>query len=226
MPADRPGIFWPRKIRGIWEFPIPYVYSPPLKARQTALDYNFWYTYNGAQDRPKDARKIRRIVRQTYEYMYQRAFDGNRAPLVIANHFNDWNNNAFNPATWDFMRKVCGNPETICATYQDVIAWMELQDPEVIAGFQKLGPVAPRACRPGGNVGVRVPAGLQRRVPHHTASVRPRSAYPKSQVVARLDRADDDRDQCGRRILQLQSLREHLQTAGGCSPSAYRAENR
>ena len=132
--------FWPRKIRGIWEFPIPYVYSPPLKARQTALDYNFWYTYNGAQDRPKDARKIRRIVRQTYEYMYQRAFDGNRAPLVIANHFNDWNNNAFNPATWDFMRKVCGNPETICATYQDVIAWMELQDPGGDRRVSEAGP--------------------------------------------------------------------------------------
>lgn len=142
MPADRPGIYWPSKVRGIWEFPVPYVYSPPLKAQQTALDYNFWVTYNGAKNRPQDTGKIRRIVRETYDHMYQQAFDGNRAPLVIANHFNDWNNNAFNPATWDFMRSTCGKPETICATYQDVIAWMELQDPAVIASLQKLDPVA------------------------------------------------------------------------------------
>lgn len=142
MPADRPGIYWPSKVRGIWEFPVPYVYSPPLKAQQTALDYNFWVTYNGAKNRPQDKGKIRRIVRETYDHMYQQAFDGNRAPLVIANHFNDWNNNAFNPATWDFMRSTCGKPETICATYQDVIAWMELQDPAVIASLQKLDPVA------------------------------------------------------------------------------------
>lgn len=147
MAAAQPGIFWPTKERGIWEFPIPYVYSPALKHRQTALDYNFWYTYNGARDRPKDAPKIRRAVRSTYDYMYKRAYEGNRAPLVIANHFNEWNANAFNPATADFMRDACTKPETVCATYQDVIAWMELQDPQVIADLQKLPAVAIDAKR-------------------------------------------------------------------------------
>ncbi len=147
MPAQRTGIYWPYRQHGIWEFPVPYVYSPPLRRSQTALDYNFWATYNGAKDRPRDAPRIRRIVRQTYEYMYRRAFEGNRAPIVIANHFNDWSGNAFNPATWDFMRSTCGRPETICATYQDVIAWMELQDPALLAKWQKLAPVAVDADR-------------------------------------------------------------------------------
>lgn len=61
---------------------------------------------------------------------------------MIANHFNDWNGNAFNPATADFMTEVCGLPDTYCATYSDVTAWMELQDPEVLAGWQSLPPVA------------------------------------------------------------------------------------
>ncbi|UQE73997.1 polysaccharide deacetylase [Gordonia sp. PP30] len=147
MAARQPGIFWPEKTRGIWEFPIPYVYSPALKRRQTALDFNYWYTYNGARNRPKDAPRIRRIVRESYEYMYRRAFDGNRAPLVIANHFNQWSGNAFNPATADFMRETCGRPETICATYSDVIEWMELQDPQVLRGWQGLPPVAVDAHR-------------------------------------------------------------------------------
>lgn len=147
MDGREPGIYWPVPEKGIWEFTIPYVYSPALKARQTALDYNFWYSFNGAQNRPKDAPKIRRVVKATYDYMYQRAFDGNRAPLVIANHFNDWSGNAFNPATADFMREVCGKPETICATHQDVIAWMQAQDPEVLAELQALPAVAVDAKR-------------------------------------------------------------------------------
>ena len=147
MPADQPGITWPSKVNGIWEFPIPYVYSPPLKQRQTALDYNFWYSYNKAKNAPRQAPKIRRIVRDTYRYMYKRAYHGNRAPLVIANHFNTWSGNAFNPATWDFMREVCTNPDTICATYTDVIAWMEMQDPAVLKQLQQRPAVAVDAQR-------------------------------------------------------------------------------
>ena len=142
MPARRPGLFWPSPERGIWEFPIPYVYSPPLKTMQTALDYNFWVTANGGKNDPAAVPRIRRIVRSTYEYMYRRAFHGNRAPLVIANHINDWSGNAFNPATADFMRDACRRPETVCATYQDVIAWMELQDPAVLAELRARTPVA------------------------------------------------------------------------------------
>ena len=42
------------------------------------------------------------------------------------------------------MQEVCGQPETICTTYQDVIAWMKLQDPKMLAKLQKLMPVADR----------------------------------------------------------------------------------
>jgi hypothetical protein len=140
--ARNPGVYWPTKVGSVWEFPVPYTWSPPLNHRQTALDYNYWYTVNGAKDRPQDAPKLRKIVKQSYDYMYQRAYEGNRAPLVIANHFNDWSGNAFNPATADFMREVCDNPETICATYQDVIAWIEMQDTAALASWIALPPVA------------------------------------------------------------------------------------
>lgn len=147
MPASKPGVYWPTKINGIWEFPIPYVWSPPLKQRQTALDYNFWYSVNKATHRPTDKRRIARVVTETYRYMFTRAYHGNRAPLVIANHINDWNNNAFNPATAQFMRDTCTQPEVYCATYHDVIAWMELQDPHTLRHWTRQPPVAVNAHR-------------------------------------------------------------------------------
>ncbi|TWH10106.1 hypothetical protein L618_004500000100 [Rhodococcus rhodochrous J45] len=142
MPASEPGIAWPRLIDGIWEFPIPYVYSPPLGRHQTALDYNFWYTLNGATEQPHTAERAAEITRETYRHMFEETYNGNRAPLVIANHFNDWNGNAFNPATADFMAEICGLADTYCATYSDVVAWMELQDPQLLAEWQNLPAVA------------------------------------------------------------------------------------
>lgn len=143
--ARQPGIYWPTKVGSIWEFPVPYTWSPPLRHQQTALDYNYWYTFNKATHQPAHAPKLRSIVTESYNYMFDRAYHGNRAPLVIANHFNDWSGNAFNPATADFMAKACIVPETICATYQDVIAWIELQDPAVLARWTTMAPVAATA---------------------------------------------------------------------------------
>nr|WP_238558952.1 polysaccharide deacetylase [Rhodococcus rhodnii] len=145
MPAPEPGLVWPEKIDGIWEFGIPYVYSPAFGKRQTALDYNFWVTFNGGKDQPETAPRARQMVADTYRHMYREAFDGNRAPIVVANHFNDWNGNAFNPATADFMADVCGRAETVCATHADVAAWMDLQDPAVLDRWRAMPAAAAHA---------------------------------------------------------------------------------
>ncbi|MGC5025381.1 polysaccharide deacetylase [Tsukamurella sp. DT100] len=137
QPSRVRGLAWPQRTGGIWEFAIPYAYSPPLKRAQTALVYNFWFSVNGAKNVPSDANRLRRIVRETYRYMYDRAYAGNRAPLVIANHFNEWNGNAFNPATADFMADVCGRAATLCVTHTDLVAWLELQDPAVLAALAR-----------------------------------------------------------------------------------------
>jgi hypothetical protein len=136
------GIAWPRATKGIWEFPMPYVYSPGFKDMVMAMDYNFWVKFNGGKNQPETAPQLRQIVRQTYDYMYDQAYHGNRAPVLIANHFNAWNGDSFNQPALEFMKDVCGRPETYCATYTDVISWMEMQDPAVLAALQGQAPVA------------------------------------------------------------------------------------
>ena len=142
MPAPRDGIFWPERLdSGIWEFYMPQVYSAGLGGKVTAMDYNFWVKFNGAQ-KGDFAAELTPKVLDTYRYMYDQAYNGNRAPVLIANHFNDWAGNAFNPATAQFMTETCGKPDTYCATYQDVIAWMEMQDPAVLQDLQDQASVA------------------------------------------------------------------------------------
>lgn len=136
------GIVWPDQRQGIWEFPMPYIYSPGFDSMVMAMDYNFWFKFNQGAEQPETAPELRQIVRQTYDYMYDQAYNGNRAPVLIANHFNVWNGDSFNPPALDFMQETCGKKDTYCTTYQDVIAWMELQDPAVLKQLQEQPAVA------------------------------------------------------------------------------------
>ncbi len=145
IPAPKNGIYWPEKVDGIWEFYMPQVYSPGFEGMTTAMDYNFWFKFNQGKEEPDTAPELRDIVKKTYDYMYDQAYNGNRAPVLIANHFNKWNGDSFNPPAMDFMKEKCGQPDTYCATYQDVIAWMDMQDPAVLAQLQAQAPVADTA---------------------------------------------------------------------------------
>jgi hypothetical protein len=136
------GIVWPTKQQGIWEFQMPYVYSPGFGDMVLAMDYNFWVKFNGGAEQPETAPELRSKVRQTYDYMFDQAYNGNRAPIIIANHFNIWNGDSFNPPALAFMKDRCGQKNVYCTTYQDVIAWMKIQDPAVLASLQAKAAVA------------------------------------------------------------------------------------
>ena len=142
MNAPASGVYWPQKVDGIWEFYMPYVYSPGFGGMVVNMDYNMWVKYNGGADEPETAPDLREKVYQTYKFIYDQAYNGNRAPVLIANHFNDWNGDSFNPAVLKFMHDYCGKPNTICTTYSDVIAWMDAQDPDYLQGLLDRPPVA------------------------------------------------------------------------------------
>lgn len=142
MNAKRSGLSWPSQIDGIWEFPMPYIYSPAFGGMVVNMDYNMWVMFNGAKEVPESAPRLRTAIFETYQHLYQAAFEGNRAPILIANHFNTWNGDSFNPPVEKFMREYCGRPETYCVTYSQAIAWMEIQEPSYLAQLQDMAPVA------------------------------------------------------------------------------------
>ncbi|WP_367132429.1 polysaccharide deacetylase [Saccharothrix sp. HUAS TT1] len=132
------GVVWPSVQGGVWEFPMPEVRVPALGKQVVMMDFNLWYALNGAKDEPDRAGDYTRIVLDTYRSVYQAAFNGNRAPMVIGNHFNDWAGGAFTNAVEGFLGEVCAEPETVCATYTEVIQWMQLQDPVVLEQLRRM----------------------------------------------------------------------------------------
>ncbi|WP_326568843.1 polysaccharide deacetylase [Amycolatopsis rhabdoformis] len=143
--SSRPseGVRWPEQTDGIWEFWMPYVKVPALGKKVIMMDYNLWFQYNHARDDTSRTAEFRADTLATYRGAYQAAFTGNRAPLVVANHFNDWAGGAFAGATEDFMGEVCVKPDTVCATYSEVIRWLELQDPAELEKLRQLPPAQP-----------------------------------------------------------------------------------
>lgn len=132
------GVQWPSIQNGLYEFPMPEVKVPALGRQVVMMDFNLWYALNGAREQPERAAEFTQIVFDTYKSVHQAALNGNRAPLVVGNHFNEWNGSAFSNAMEQFLGYVCDKPETVCATYTEVIQWMQLQDPAVLDQFRKL----------------------------------------------------------------------------------------
>ena len=124
------GVEWPTHDDGLWEFPISTVYFNG--DRTLTLDYNLWLRFNGGKDRPEDAPAMRARTTEVYDTVLASVLAGNRAPLVIANHFNNWSGNAFNPATADFMADACLRPDVQCVPFTVVVDWLELQTPDYL----------------------------------------------------------------------------------------------
>jgi hypothetical protein len=107
------------------------------------MDYNFYYTQRKADSTgvtPDQSAADSEQVYQTYNDMFNATFNGNRAPLVLGNHFNAWNNNAYENALTKFVLEKCGQPDVQCLPFRDVLAWMSVQDPDRLAQLQAQAP--------------------------------------------------------------------------------------
>jgi hypothetical protein len=108
----------------------------------TTMDYNYFFTQRGATEEgltPADSAHDRGPVLATDQDLYEAALHGNRAPVVLGNHFNDWNGNAYRDALAAFVEQTCGRPDTQCITYSDLVAWMEAQRPAVLRALRAGG---------------------------------------------------------------------------------------
>jgi hypothetical protein len=137
--GNRSGISWPEKNQyGIWEFPMGYIPMAGTGSGVISMDYNFWVKQTGNPPSTGNSVANSQQIVATYQQMYHAAYSGNRAPLVLGNHFNSWNNNAYSNALATFVKAACHQPNTYCVPYRDVIRWMQAQDPKVLAGLQQL----------------------------------------------------------------------------------------
>ncbi len=140
------GISWPKQSPQykIWQFGMATFPINGTGKQQITMDYNFYYTQrkassDGVTQAQSDADSAQ--VLATYNDMYNATFNGNRAPLVLGNHFNEWNNNAYENGA-DRLRagEVRAARDAVRAVPATSLAWMAVQDPARLAQLQAQPP--------------------------------------------------------------------------------------
>lgn len=132
----RPASTWPTRDRrsGLWQmgmttFPLHGTDHPV-----TTMDYNYFFAQRGAVDGTgAQARVDQQQVLATYDDLFEHSWSGNRAPVILGNHFNDWNHDAYRDALTTFVLHTCGRPDTECVPFRDLVAWLDVQTPATLA---------------------------------------------------------------------------------------------
>ncbi|MDQ1037829.1 hypothetical protein QFZ75_004245 [Streptomyces sp. V3I8] len=131
---------WPKKKRGLWDLSMQLVPVPGRGFETLTMDYNFMVNQSGTTSHGDPAK---------HEYWgdqmrdgllkgFSRAYEGNRAPLIIGNHFESWNGGTYMRAIEETVERVCTEREVRCVSFRQLADWLDAQDPKVLAKLRTL----------------------------------------------------------------------------------------
>ncbi len=131
---------WPKKKDGLWDLSMQLVPFPGHTYEQLTMDYNFMVNQSGTQTQgdPDKFDEWGDQLRDGLLQGFQRAYDGNRAPLVIGNHFESWNGGTYMRALQEVVERVCTQPEVRCVSFRQLVDWLDAQDPQVLEKLRTL----------------------------------------------------------------------------------------
>ncbi len=136
------SLTWPKQVKnGMWNIPLQAIKVAGIKYGVLSMDYNFLANQNGGKT-SASKEKCQQIEDDTYN-AYMNALKavngGNRAPLILGNHMNDWVCGAYTKALSRFIEDSHERePNVRFISTLDLVNWMDAQDPTVLAGLQKL----------------------------------------------------------------------------------------
>ena len=134
---------WPKKNSfGLWEFPLETIKVIGYGRSNLSMDYNLLCAQNNCKEKTDQATadRIQQSTLDSYNAALKAVCHGNRAPLNIGNHFNTWANGAYKNALTEFIdgaTKVC--PDVKFISFADMVKWLEIQDPTVLADLRARG---------------------------------------------------------------------------------------
>ncbi|QEU92831.1 hypothetical protein CP970_19665 [Streptomyces kanamyceticus] len=131
---------WPKKKEGLWDLSMQLVPVPGRQFETLTMDYNFMVNQSGSTSHGDPAKheywgdQMRDGLLQGFD----RAYQGNRAPLIIGNHFESWNGGTYMRAVEETIKSVCTKPEVRCVSFRQLSDWLDAQDPKTLAKLTKL----------------------------------------------------------------------------------------
>ncbi|MFF4604114.1 hypothetical protein ACFY12_15490 [Streptomyces sp. NPDC001339] len=149
--ASSPGglQMWPRKKLGIWDYPLQQIPFPGHPFEVLSMDYNILANQSKKSTKapPDNYPGWRRQATDAYISGFRRAYETNRAPFFIGNHFEQWNGGIYMDAVEDAFSHIAHerNRDVRLVSFRQLTDWMDAQDPEVLYKLQRI----PVGERPG-----------------------------------------------------------------------------
>ncbi|MFJ3904525.1 hypothetical protein [Streptomyces sp. NPDC090025] len=130
---------WPKRDEGLWDLSMQLVPVPGRAFQTLSMDYNFLVNQSGTtQGDPSQHEYWGNQMRDGLVEAFERSYRGNRAPLIIGNHFESWNGGTYMRAIEDTIATVCVQKDVKCVSFRQLADWLDAQDPAVVAKMRTL----------------------------------------------------------------------------------------
>ncbi|MFF9330267.1 hypothetical protein ACF1AY_36880 [Streptomyces sp. NPDC014776] len=135
---------WPKKRQGIWDLPLQQIPFPGRRFEVLSMDYNMLanQSVNSTKAPAHNYPGWRQQSAQAYISGFQRAYETNRAPFFIGNHFEQWNGGIYMDAVEEAFKHIAREKEkgadVRLVSFRQFVDWMDVQKPEVLAKLRTL----------------------------------------------------------------------------------------
>ncbi|MFI5526413.1 hypothetical protein [Streptomyces platensis] len=150
--ASSPGgvQMWPKKKMGLWNFPLQQIPFPGHSFEVLSMDYNMLanQSKNSTKAPPVNYPGWRQQATDAYISGFRRAYETNRAPFFVGNHFEQWNGGIYMDAVEEAIKHIANeqNRDVHLVSFRQFTDWIDAQDPEVLRKLQRI----PVGQRPAG----------------------------------------------------------------------------
>ncbi len=131
---------WPVKKQGVWDLPLQAMPFPGHSFEVLSMDYNILanQSQNSTQAPPANYPRWRKQAAGAYLAGFKRAYETNRAPFFVGNHFEQWNGGIYMDAVEEALKEIAGKKDVRLVSFRQFVDWLDVQKPEVLAKLQAL----------------------------------------------------------------------------------------
>lgn len=144
--ASSPGgrQVWPQKQQGMWDLPLQAIPFPGRQFEVLSMDYNMLanQSVNSTNAPAYNYPAWREQSAGAYIAGFKRAYETNRAPFFVGNHFEQWNGGIYMDAVEEALKHIAREKEkgedVRLVSFRQFVDWLDVQKPEVLAKLRTL----------------------------------------------------------------------------------------
>lgn len=128
----------------MWDLPLQAVPFPGHSFEVLSMDYNMLanQSVNSTKAPSYNYPGWRKQAAEAYIAGFRRAYESNRAPFFIGNHFEEWNGGIYMDAVEQAFTYIAREKEkgedVRLVSFRQFVDWLDVQPPEIVAKLQTL----------------------------------------------------------------------------------------